>query len=428
MSIHLILFLLLFVTIGLFSLICIYIFKLKIDAGYIVGFTLYFDVIGYMYKQFMPGNALFLLVAVPFVAVIIALFRKGRDGDILRDPGVWLWLLVLLYGLMTLFWAPTGGNGLYKMAILVIHGVIPGVYTYIVYKKYGKLSWTIVGLFGLAYALIHLIFGEYSNEYPGRLALPGSNPIINARMSLITISIALWGKGIPGVLRLVIIIVAGVSALATESRGPLIAFFIANGMMAMYLLFKKLRREGIKKLVPYLVACSILVAAGGVVASQYMAEIQVWASHSRFAVLFDRSQLQGDDNFIGRVDLQRKALLIWNEHPFIGAGLGSVTPPITRDFPHNVILEIASELGVFGLFFWSLAYLYSFWSARGSSVLLVVLLQTIGSALVSGDFGYNFEYMLFAFVSLALFSKIQKEQNKEALKRHDENFISYHRF
>ncbi|MNO16707.1 O-Antigen ligase [compost metagenome] len=425
MSVHLILLLLLVLMIGLFTLQCIYQFGMKIDAGYVIGFSLYFDMIGFLYKQAMPGNALFLLVAVPMLPALIAWFSKGeRTGDILKDSGIWLWLLVLLYGLATLTWTPPGSNGLYKMIILVVHAVIPGVYAYIIYKKYGKFSWTIVALFGLAYAATHLVFGEYTDEYPGRLALPGSNPIINARMSLITISISLWGRGIPLMIRIITIVVAGISAFATESRGPLVAFIIANGMIAVFSFFKKYRREGLKKLQSYLAAFLILLAAGGLVASQYSAELETWVSNSRFAVLFDHSELQGDANYIGRLDLQRKAFQTWNEHPFIGAGLGSVTPPIARDFPHNVILEIACELGIIGLLLWSLAYLNSLWIARSQMVLLVLLLQTIGTALVSGDFGYNFEYLLFAFVSLALY----KNEQREVAENHDKSSVSYHRF
>lgn len=404
MSIQLILLGLLMVSIGFFLIQCIMQAGMKIDAAYVIGFCTYFDMFGYFYKRFMPGNALFLLIAVPLVPALIAWFGKEREvrRSLLRDQGGWLWIVVLLYAFVSLSWAPSGTAGLSKLIILIVHAVIPGIYAYILYKRYAKFSWTLFALFGLVFAVTHLVFGEYSPEYPGRLSLPGSNPIFNARMSLITLTVCLWAPGIPRLIRIAALIAAAVSALATESRGPLAAFLIANVLIAVLTVIHKYRRGEIKHLTRYAAVLFLLIAGAGLAVARYSFELQTWMNSSRLSIFFDRSRLQGDANYIGRLGLQRHALEEWSRHPFLGGGLGSLTPPMTRDFPHNVVLEIAGELGVLGLLLWSLAFLYSLWAARRHAVLAVLLLQTLGTALLSGDFGYNFEYVLLSFLALAL--------------------------
>lgn len=426
MSLHLVLLLILFAVAGLFLLQYMLSSNVKFDAAYIIGFGLYFDMFGYFYKLAVPGNALFLLLAVPFVPAVIAWFSKGREAQVLlKDQGVWLWGLWFLYGLTSMMWTEPGSAGLNKLVILAIRAVIPGLYAYIVYKKYRRFSWTVLALFGLAFALAHLLFGEYSELYPGRLSLPNSNPIFNARLSLITITVCLWGSRIPWPLRIITIAAATASAFATQSRGPVAAFVLANGLALAFVLFRKYRRGEIKHLhlQRYVIGFFIAIGIGGIVAAQYSAELGAWISSSRFTIFFDRSQLTGDDNYIGRLDLQSKSLERWNDHPFLGAGLGSVTPPLARDFPHNLVLEIASELGIIGFGLWFLAYIFSLIRARFLIALAVLLIQTLGTALLSGDMGFNFEYLLLAFLVCAL----APEQDKEVREEHAQNSVHSHR-
>ncbi|AZS17739.1 O-antigen ligase family protein [Paenibacillus lutimineralis] len=424
MSLHIALLFVLAAIIILFLLQCILYFKLKIDAAYVIGFCLYFDMFGYFYKQVFPGNALFLLLAIPFVPAVIAWFSREREAHVLlKDQGVWLWGIWFFYGLASLVWTVPGSAGLNKLVILAVHAVIPGLYAYIIYKKYRRFSWTVLALFGFAFALVHLLFGEYSEMYPGRLSLPNSNPIFNARMSLITITVCIWGKRIPWPIRIITIAVAGASAFATQSRGPIVAFVIANGLAVAYILYGKYKRGELRYLRRYVAGMLFVLCIGGLVAAHYADELQTLVSTSRFTIFFDRSQLVGDANYIGRLDLQSKAMDQWSAHPFMGAGIGSVTPPLAHDFPHNVVLEIASELGIIGFGLWFLAYVFSLVSARHSLALAVLLLQTLGTALLSGDMGFNFEYLLLALLACAL----APGKDKEVSQDHAQNYVHTHR-
>ncbi|MNX08851.1 O-Antigen ligase [compost metagenome] len=424
MNVELILILLLVVVILIFGVQCILQFGLKIDAGYVLGFSIFFDAIGYFYKQYIPINSLILLVGAPLLLVIIALFQKPSIlRDMFSNGGLWLWALFFGYCVVSFAWASMNSSGLSKELLLIIRAVIPGLYTYIVYKRYGKLSWTVVAMFGLAYAATHLVFGQYNPEYPGRLTLPGDNPIFNARISLIAATVAIWGRNIPWLLRLATLGAALTSAFATQSRGPVASFVAANLLILAYFLYKKYKNGEFRKLKRYtaVIAGAALLAA--VAAGLYSDQLGQMVGSSRFTVLFSQSQLKGDDNFLGRMDLQIKAFESFQEHPFFGSGLGGSTPPVQDEFPHNVIIEMANELGVAGLFMWLVAYLFSLWSARFHPVLMVLLIQSLGCALLSGDFGYNYEYMLMAFVSLVFVPTRQRE----GARRIEEGSLSYYR-
>lgn len=424
MNVELCLILLLAVAVLIFGAQCILQLGLKIDAGYVLGFSIFFDAIGFFYRQYIPGNTLIVLVGAPLLVVLISWFQKPTSArDLFRNGGIWLWTLFLGYCVVSFAWANLHSNGLSKELLLITRAVIPGLYTYIVYKKYGKLSWTVVALFGLAYSAVHLMFGQYTSEYPGRLTLPGDNPIFNARISLIAATVALWGRNIPWPLRLLTLGTAMASAFATQSRGPVAAFAVATLLIFGYLLYRKYKKGEFHRLKRYAAAAAGLILLGGIGAGLYGDQLEQLVGGSRFTVLFSQSQLKGDDNFLGRLDLQMRAFEEFQNHPFFGSGLGGSTPPVEKEFPHNVILEMASELGIVGLFLWTAAYLFSLWSVRRHLVLMVLLLQSLGCALLSGDFGFNYEYMLFAFVSLAFMPK----REREGAGRIEEGSFSYHR-
>ncbi|MGG1612743.1 O-antigen ligase family protein [Paenibacillus sp. FSL K6-2441] len=394
-----------------FNLQCLLSLIMKVDAAYLFAFCIYFDFFAYFYKLAVPGESLILLVGAPLLPVGAALLLKPSIVlETLRDQGIWLWAIFLGYALISLTWAPAESNGFMKEVILLAHGVVPALYIYLVYRKYGRFSWSIVAWAGLAYAVLHLLLGEYNEEYPGRLTLPGGNPIFNARTSLITATVCLWAPRIPLPLRLLSLGVALASALATQSRGPLAAFLLANALYLGVWFIRQFRVRKLRKLSRFTVPLLFLAIVAGGVASAYAEQLEDWVENSRFMVLFDRNQLQGDDNYIGRLDLQTRALEKLESTPFLGAGLGSVTPPLARDFPHNLVLEIAAEGGFVGLTLWTFALLFSLGAAyQRTPVLAILLVQSVGYSLLSGDFGYNYEYVVMAVTGLALLPVKQRE-------------------
>jgi hypothetical protein len=152
---------------------------------------------------------------------------------------------------------------------------------------------------------------------------------------------------------------------------------------------------------------------------------------SRYAVFVDSNQMNEDANYIGRKDLFEEAFQRFADNPYFGTGLGGNTPSAAQDFPHNVLLEIASELGLTGFSLWLIAFAASVYAAKNNGLVLVMLIQTLAYALSSGDFGFNYEYMLVAFTALALYKKRQSNgmegsEGLEGVRIHEKNRLSTH--
>lgn len=386
---------------------CVLQLGMKIDAGLVFGFCYFFELMGFLYKG--PGSPLMLLVALPVIPVLLALlYGRTIVGDLFNSKGMWLWGLFLFYSLVSVCWAYNDVLGMNRMLILLVHGVIPGIYVYIVYRRYKVFSWTYVLLFGLAFAVIHMLYGGYSPEYPGRLTLPGSNPIYDARILFAAVTIAIWGRRIPLPLRAITIVIGLISATETQSRGPLVAFAVANLLILLYTVIRKYRVGELVIKKGIAVGLGVAFTAASFVVWHFWAEMMKVIAGSRFSVLVSQNSLSGDANFTGRKHLQQMAWDKFVEHPFFGTGLGGDNMNGVYDYPHNIVLEVLSQLGAFGMALWLISFAISLYAARRSGVWLVLILQTFGYALFSGDFGFNFEYLLVAITALA-FQSVREE-------------------
>jgi O-antigen ligase len=124
---------------------------------------------------------------------------------------------------------------------------------------------------------------------------------------------------------------------------------------------------------------------------------------SRFSALFN--------NFLGNRDtLLEAGIRLFSGHPFVGAGLGSfvgLVPPY--QYPHNVPLEIAGEMGLLGVivllgplaFGWVRLFIrgVSQGSAATASLLAIVLTFLV-VANFSGDLPAARPLWIFSLVAL----------------------------
>lgn len=435
MTIGLILILLLGGSVALLLLQCVAQLKMKVDAGLIFGFSIFFDFTGFYYKRYVHGSSLFLLIAIPFLLGAAAvLFRKAeKPMSPVAFKGFALWGIFFFYTVLSLAWALDSDYGMYKEKMLFIHGIFPGICAYLAYRRYRVFSWTWVAVFGLGYSVTHQLFGQYTQEYPDRLTLPGGNPIFDARMLFIAVTVALWGKRIPLLLRLAVIGFGMTSALATQSRGPLVSFIGANLLVLLLTVIRK-RRNGQWRLPPAW-ANAVGYAFVGAAAAAWLLKDQLLESlgGSRFTVLVSGSQLAGDANFVDRRYLQEIALGRFIAHPFFGTGMGGPDLNGYLNYPHNLILEMAGELGMVGLLLWAIAFAFTCRVAWHHAAVLALLVQTFASTLFSGDFGFNYEYMMVAVAALALWREPKdKEEKEEAGDEHErreqreKNFVPHY--
>ena len=109
-------------------------------------------------------------------------------------------------------------------------------------------------------------------------------------------------------------------------------------------------------------------------------------------------------------------------HYFFGYGIGSFSKEYsnkdTREYPHNIILEILFELGIIGLFLFLIFYIYIIKDYKYTSLSWLVLFMTL-NVLKSG--GLTDLRLFFAILSLMLISTIAKEEKVDKLENY-ENF------
>ncbi|MBW3631353.1 MAG: O-antigen ligase family protein, partial [Gemmatimonadetes bacterium] len=141
---------------------------------------------------------------------------------------------------------------------------------------------------------------------------------------------------------------------------------------------------------------------------RYMAAGGKTTTLARFAVLLEAGRGKSASE---RLEYQSLANSLWQERPVTGHGFGSwsalVGSPIAADHPHNIVLEIAVELGVVGLLVFA-ALLVSCWIAFRSPVplradpLRTLALMLVVNAAVNAQFSGNLldNRTLFAFLGL----------------------------
>ncbi len=177
------------------------------------------------------------------------------------------------------------------------------------------------------------------------------------------------------------------------SRGTLIALLIAVSFTGLVgITFRRGRR---------------LVLAGAAVTLAIVAGITLFAPDAvttmNRRVLYTLSGPL-DQTARTRVLRANAALEMFTQHPFTGVGIGGFDAEFNRftgtrgDYPHNLFLEVAAELGILGLLFISILIINSFREVfitltranrRIPLIVLTVTVYSLVNALFSGDLNDN---------------------------------------
>ena len=380
-------------------------FRLQIDASWAIVIGLFFELAAFIIGKLVDPDFPFLSFLIPILLAISfpAIIRSpAKVSKSFSDPGVWAWLVFLMYCALSLLWSSDPGYGISKLQIILLRGFIPGLFTALLYRVYGKLSWGPILLAGSVYALLTLLLGQSSPEYPDRLALAGANPIWAGRLALLLVAVALWNTKWSWWVKIPAAGLGFLAALATQSRGPLVSFVVAS-VLVLIIPYISARKEqlgkGIARLAMIVVACLLALI---VLAQFILPALPGLLDTDRLGTLTSLDQLQVDDNVQGRMLLQALAIDAFASKPLTGMGLGGVAYSSERDYPHNLILEIMSELGIFGLALWAIVVGLSFYAAQGNRLLQVLLIQTFFYSLFSGDLGFNYEFVIFSMTVFAL--------------------------
>jgi O-antigen ligase len=145
---------------------------------------------------------------------------------------------------------------------------------------------------------------------------------------------------------------------------------------------------------------------------------QATQSLARVILVFRDGGLYSTD----RPALFDAAVRFWAESPIIGNGIGSF--PIQSDFadmrlyPHNIILEVLSELGIIGLVLLLALFVFVMRGLKIKGlqkdpvkiIVLMLLLNSVVNAMFSGDISDN--RVVFVMLALTAFSGREKSYDK----------------
>lgn len=163
------------------------------------------------------------------------------------------------------------------------------------------------------------------------------DPIMMGRIAGLSLLFALWmffhGKRMSiNILCLVLSAPLVFVLAASKTRGAVVAFLIG-------LLFLLLARKIQLKTIGWV--CGITIIA---LCFFWFVPIEQLA---RFAQSSD--ELRSSGSFSIRIDLYKEAIAVFLKNPLLGVGIGGGHRHLFFDYPHNIVFEIAAELGFIGL-------------------------------------------------------------------------------
>lgn len=273
-------------------------------------------------------------------------------------------------------------------------------------------------------AAVSIMITSNTSSTVGFTGLSEGNYLGSARLigtgAVALLSLYLFKSGLNKLVRFIVFLSLVLTTLAlfmTGARMPLIAYALT--FLALVVSTVRIRRgviifrKGSKRIF------TILLLA---IPFLYYVKDLTFAQtfFNRFGVLFDG----GGNSALGRVDRIQSAFDMIKENPIFGKGFGSFgVNYLDRDildYPHNIFLEVGSELGLIGfLIITTLISIGIFRSYKfirtGDFVgiwIFASLVYLLANAMVSGSLNDN--RMLFALLGIAAHSLIYSNDIKKS--------------
>jgi O-antigen ligase len=284
--------------------------------------------------------ALILIIGVAYRLVV-------RKGTIIWTKEASLAIILSAVVLVSSVYTPAPGYGQEKAVRFMTLTLLAFVVPLIVVQGSQELNRFLLGTLGIG--LILAVEGIL--EGGERFTAFGSNTLALGYGAGPAILIALFSflPGLrTGALKVTTIVIIGVLSAAmigSGSRGPLPALIVS--VAATFLLSLAL---GYKRKFMLL----SVVAMTGIVVFVFSSPLIPPASLSRFDLLLNGGEIQLQRSSAGtRLFYWRQSLALFSKHPLVGGGAGAFARFISgqdiREYPHNIVLELASETGLVGL-------------------------------------------------------------------------------
>jgi O-antigen ligase len=124
--------------------------------------------------------------------------------------------------------------------------------------------------------------------------------------------------------------------------------------------------------------------------------------------LFDRvstilSSFLAEPDVTSRASYISESTRLFQAHPFLGVGLGGFAATGLDTYPHNLVFELAAELGILGLAIVVPWLAIAVRGAAGSPILMALVVATALFSLFSGSLASNAEFWLCSAFAVARF-------------------------
>jgi len=360
-----------------------------------------------------------IILVIPAIIHISEILLNKRDIGSSLDWSLIVPLLFFTWFLfISLLWSSNIDYGLQKAILFSINTFLPAMILLTTnVQGYSERNVGLsVQLLGFLIAIQLPFFGIDEYPYPGRLRLPGTNPIWLSRIAVLAIIVSIWNlsflKGRKGlIMRGIVMLTSFWVVVVSGSRGPVAAFIIAVIVANVIIIFfKGFPINKLKSTVMtggFFVVLIILLFAG----SKIMPD--------RMQVRKDPVKLQQDKNFIGRITYLNRAYSLFSESPLYGKGVGGFSSG-SRDYPHNLVMEIIVEGGIvlMVLFIGIIVNILRKIRLNSKHVMgkLILFLSACLFFLFSGDLSTNCEWLILGVAISRLSNdnvKLQKEQIQE---------------
>ncbi|NRB42149.1 MAG: O-antigen ligase family protein [Pseudomonadales bacterium] len=301
-----------------------------------------------------------LILIVGEVGVSERVVVAGIPVNILMCIATFLWILLqnkaeyifqtflylspLLVGLISFFYVEALEYGLHKfinlfMVSWLVTAAMMCIQDNLHHKDIAKL--TVMLFFSI---LLFALFYKYRNGFFDRSVHFGLNgPNVFSKMMGIALLCSLYAFKRP--YKYIIAAVFFLALVWTQSKGPLVALVLT----VMYVWYKN--TESDQKIFYFLIAAflSLMFIVNGDSIAALIADNSSNPMLQRYALALDTSNANNAGSIGSRMDAVLLSINMLAEHPLLGVGLGDwgVAAGSDLQYPHNIVLEFLTELGIF---------------------------------------------------------------------------------
>jgi O-antigen ligase len=348
------------------------------------------------------------LCTILFVLAMLRLIVIRRNIIITKRMFYFLFLVIFMFVSLKNI-TPATEYGEQKFIEFIFNIYVALMVSFLFYsKKEIKNYYKYLLIFDLVILALMLVFNEISTLSMGRITVGDVNPIWLARFlgEIIILLLFIMNKKIFLILRYMLISILIIGIIFTGSKGPLFCLILAISIekilhhkkrVSMQKFLKKYFRILFWVLCLFIFIKEIILKLFAV---DYLAE--------RF-IISDSESYYGE---YSRFNLFKIAFNYFTTHPLLGNGIGSFGYLFSgydiRLYPHNIILEVISELGILGFLLLIIPILGTFLKVYKYSrkevddyikITTILLIYYFINSLISGDIGLS-NMRVFLYIGL----------------------------